>query len=41
MRNMDKVPPLPAFLRGELVEYFHTDLEKTGGLIGKDLSRWR
>jgi hypothetical protein len=41
MRNMDKVPPLPASLRAELVEYFHTDLEKTAGLIGKDLSRWR
>jgi hypothetical protein len=40
MRNMDKVPPLPASLRSELVEYFQNDLAKTGGLIGKDLSHW-
>lgn len=40
MRNMDKVPPLPASLRAELAEHFHTDLAKTAGLIGKDLSQW-
>lgn len=40
MRNMDKVPPLPASLRAQLAEHFHTDLAKTAGLVGRDLSLW-
>jgi hypothetical protein len=40
MKNMEKVPPLPAGLRAELAGYFQTDLAKTAGLTGKDLSAW-
>jgi len=40
MRNMDKVPPLPASLRSKLAEHFHTDLAQTAALIGRDLSQW-
>ncbi|MGQ0850070.1 MAG: sulfotransferase family protein [Actinomycetota bacterium] len=40
MRNMSTAPPLPAVLRSELIGRFQVDIDKTAGLIGRDLSSW-
>jgi hypothetical protein len=39
-RNMRRPPPLPSELRAVLLENFRDDIDKTAGLIGRDLSAW-
>ena len=40
-RRMVKKPePLPAEIRGELLDYFRDDVARTSALIGRDLSPW-
>jgi len=38
--TLSPAPPLPADLRRELLERFREDIERTGELIGRDLSGW-
>ena len=39
-RNMRRAPPLPRELKSVLQERFREDIDKTSGLIGRDLSSW-
>ena len=39
-RKFDKRPPLREELRAELADFYQSDVEKLGRLLGRDLSHW-
>ena len=37
---MGKTPPMPNYLRDELIQYFSADVSRLQTVIGRDLSHW-